>query len=163
MSLPIGTYQPWSITYLDAGNEASNVAGYATVLTAANFDAQVALFATLVATIDAITLGVRIRDRFQNDQIVAGSTPPINGAAREIKLLVQWVATATGRRGTLTIPTIDPALPDYVQNINARDVVLTNSPTEITDFITAFNAFAKDPVGAADIVVAGLKVVGRNI
>jgi len=163
VTLPIGSYQPWSMTFLDAGNETSTFSGYATLLTAGNIVAQVALWDTFVTATQALCLGTLIKHRFDQEQIVSGLTVPINGAAREIKLLVQWVATGTGRRGVQTLPTLNPALPDYVQNINAHDVVLTTSPTQITDFIAAYDAFVKDPIGAAAVVVAGLKVVGRNI
>lgn len=162
MSLPSGTYQPFEITYLDAGNEKSSFSGYSVVSSAGNLVAQSALFATLVAATDAIVLGTRTQTRHCS-LVTSSAVPPINGAAREIKLLIQWQNQVNGRKGVITVPTINPAIPDYVLNINARDVVLLTSPAEITAFIDAFEAFAVDPVGSGAITVVGLKVVGRNI
>jgi len=162
MSLPAGTYAPFSITYLDAGNEISSFSGFSVDLTAGNFAAQQTLFTALVTATDAITLGARKKTMYGNE-VLSSAVVPINGAAREIKLLVQWQSVGTGRRGVVTVPTVDPAIPDYVQNVNAKDAILLSSPTEIADFISAFEDFVVDPVDAGAITVIGLRVVGRNI
>jgi len=120
------------------------------------------LFTALVTATDAITLGARKKTMYGNE-VLSSAVVPINGAAREIKLLVQWQSVGTGRRGVVTVPTVDPAIPDYVQNVNAKDAILLSSPTEIADFISAFEDFVVDPVDAGAITVIGLRVVGRNI
>jgi len=161
MSLPAGSYQPAQVSYRDAGNEIGTSSFFGTIISAANFTAKVALWATLLAAMDALALGTRVKDVY-NDESLYDVGQPANGAAREVKLLVQFKDATTGEKMTTSIPTLDPTIPDYVANINARDVILLDSPTEITDFITAFEAFAVAPRTGNAITVTGLKVVGRN-
>jgi len=158
-SLPAGAYQPASISFRDAGNERASFRCYGPVLTNTNIVAQNALWATLIDTIDAITLGAIVSTRF-GDKITAITTQPTNGAAREIALLVQVQDMTTGATDSYRIPTLDPTIPDYVINKNVKDGVLLDSPTEISDFVAAFNAFAVDPLAPANhMTVVGLKVV----
>jgi len=162
MSLPAGTYQPASITLMDAGNEPGLFKCYGKLLTAGNFVAQAGLWSDLVDAIAAITLGA-ISKRTYEAEVTTNWAQQTNGAARETKLLVQYADATNGQRLTCTIPTLDPTIPVYVLNINAKDVVLTDEPSTITDFITAFEAFAVPPLNPAHAVnVIGLKVVGRN-
>jgi len=160
MTLPAGSYQPASISYLDAGNEIGTMRLYGPDITAANHDAKVALWATLLTKTDALCLGERIRDQY-DDESTYSVAQPTNGAARETKLLVQYVDGTDGQKMSLTIPTLDPTIPDYVLNINARDVVVLDSPAAITEWITAFEAFAVNPRTGNAVSVSGLKVVGR--
>lgn len=159
--LPPGTYQPASISLLDAGNEIGTMSFYGRLVTAANIVAQTSLFLTLVSAVEAITLGAKIKTRYQAETGF-NAAQPTNGAAREIKLLVQYRDSVTGAKFTTTVPTLDPALPDYVINVNARDVILVDSPTEIVDFIDAFEASAVNPITGNAVTVFGLKVVGRS-
>lgn len=160
--LPAGGYQPASISYLDAGNEIGTASFYGSSLTAANFDAKVALWATLLTATDAITLGARKKDVY-NDESLYNVSQPTNGAARETKLLVQFRDSVNGQLMTTTIPTLDPTLPDYVLNVNAKDVVVLDTPTEIAAWIAAFEAFAVNPRTGNSVTVIGLQVVGRNV
>lgn len=161
MSLPSGDYSPASITFRDAGNEPGVFRCHGAKLTAANFTAKQALWATLVSAVDALALGQKEKSVYGVESTFSWSQP-VNGAAREFKLLVQYKDATTGQRLTCTIPTLDPTIPDYVININAVDVVELTSPGEITDFITAFEAFAVNPATTNAVVVIGLKTVGRN-
>jgi len=161
MALPAGSYQPAEISYLDAGNEIGTQRFFGVILSAGNIVAKTALWATLLTATDAITLGARKKDVY-NDETLYNVSQPTNGAAREIKLLVQYADVTTGERMTTTIPTLDPTLPDYVININARDVVELGTPTEIADWIDAFEAFAVNPRTGNAVAVVGLQVVGRS-
>lgn len=161
MSLPAGTYAPFKIKYLDAGNETSDFEGYGADLTAGNFAAQQTLFTALITAADALVLGVRLAEEYGN-KVTHSGVPPINGAMRETKLLIQWQNISNGRRGVRTLPTLDPTIPDYVQNINAKDIVQTTSPPAIVDFIGAFEDFFVDPIDGGAVSVVGLQVVGRN-
>lgn len=161
MPLPPGGYQPASISYLDAGNEIGTCRFYGPDLTAANYDAKVALWATLLTKTDALTLGNRIKDVY-DDESLYDVSQPTNGAAREVKLLVQYKDATNGQKLTLTIPTLDPTLPEYVINVNARDVIVLDSPAAVTEWITAFEAFAVNPRTGNAVAVTGMKVVGRN-
>lgn len=162
MPLPPGGYQPASISYLDAGNEIGTMRFFGGSLTAGNIVAKTALWATLLTAADALALGNRVKDQY-NDESRYAVSQPTNGAAREVKLLVQFKDATTGEKMTTSLPTLDPALPDYVINVNARDVILLDSPVEVTDFIAAFEAFAVNPRTGNAVTVIGLKIVGRNI
>lgn len=161
MPLPAGGYQPATISYLDAGNEIGTMRFYGPDLTAANFDAKVALWATLLSATDALTLGERIKDQYDDESLYAVNQPT-NGAARETKLLVQYEDVTNGQKMTATIPTLDPTIPEYVVNVNAKDVIVTTSPSAITAWIAAFEAFAINPRTGNAVNVTGLKVVGRS-
>jgi len=162
MSLPAGSYQPATISYLDAGNEVGTMSFYGVELTAGNFVAKIALWATLLTAADALALGGRRKDVY-NDESLYAVGQPTNGAARETKLLIQFEDATTHEQMTTSLPTVDPTLPTYVINKNAKDVILLTEPTEITDFIDAFEAFAVNPRTGNVVTVVGLKVVGRNI
>lgn len=162
MGLPAGSYQPAEISYLDAGNEIGTCRFFGVILTTGNIVAKTALWATLLSATDAITLGARKKDVY-NDESLYMVAQPTNGANRETKLLVQYQDSVNGKRLTTAIPTLDPTLPEYVININAQDVVQTSTPTEIVDWIAAFEAFAVNPETGNAVNVVGLQVVGRNV
>ncbi len=160
--LPSGSYQPWSGNWLDAGNEIGISQGYSEELTAANFTAQVAKWDTFIGAADALLLGARTKDRF-NDETLYTVAQPTNGAAREFKLLVQLINSVSGRKFSFTLPTLNPEAIEYVININAKDVLKLDSPSAVVDFIDAAEAFVRDPnQPASAVTVIGLKAVGRN-
>jgi hypothetical protein len=170
-SRAFGLYGDWSLSYLDAGNERGSMRGVGAVLTAANFDAQIALWDTFVSTINAITLGDLVESQYGNAN-VSNASLPTNGAARETKLLTMYQCIATGKRYTLTVPTLDPTIPQYIDNVSVKDAILTTAPTSIANYVTAFEAFVVAPdipnlsgsyATDPEIEVIGLKVVGRNI
>lgn len=163
MSLPSGTYWPAEYLVYDAGNEPGHFRVYGLPLddpdTIAANDTK---WSELKTAMDALQLGAPARASYLGEQIVAW-TQPTNGAAREIKLLVQYQDNTTGQKLTCTVPTLDPTIPVYVLNTNAKDVVRVDTPAAITTFITKFQAFVVNPVTGNPVTVIGLKVVGRNI
>jgi len=172
---PFGNYGDWSISYLDAGNETGTMSGVARVVQGddddSNIATQIALWDTFVTRSNALKLGDLTKAEYVFTN-TSSADQPTNGANRELKLLVQYQNTTTGKRYKLTLPTLNGTIPVYVENVNARDVIRMDTPTAITQFITAFNAFVVDPqipniAGAyavdPTIEVIGLKVVGRNI
>jgi hypothetical protein len=162
MGLAPGNYQPADLLYYDAGNEPSHFKCFGALITADNHDDQVTLWTTLQTKIAALVLGAKAKAVYA-EETTFGWSQPTNGAAREVKLLVQSKDSLTGQRGfSNTLPTLNPAIPVYVLNINARDVIRVDTPSAITDFITAFNAFAINPNTGNPLTVIGLKVVGRN-
>lgn len=160
-----GTRAKGTISFRDAGNEIGRFSCTGPDLAAGTIAANEALWATLVAAAAALTLGAITKQQYSNE-VTAATTQPTNGAAREIKLLVQYqVSTGAnaGARWTCSLPTLDTTLVSYVININAKDVVNPAVGTELLAFIAAFEAFAVDPAnGTGEVVVVGLKVVGRN-
>lgn len=158
------------MTFGDAGAEMSNIAGSSAVIDDENVETETALFDTFRGRVEALALGDPVKRVFINT-VEQGFTRPTNGANRETKLLVQYQHLTSGKRYTMTLPTLNPTIPVYVDNINAKDVVRMDTPAAISNFVTAFNAFVKAPdIPLAmvedfgnTVVVVGLKVVGRNI
>jgi len=174
-SRPFGLYGDFDAAWKDAGNETGTMRGTARVVTgtdeASNLGTQIALYDTFMTRVGALVLGDLMRQSYVNEA-TSNWSQPTNGAARETKLLVQYQCVITGTTHTMTIPTLNPTLPTYVININARDVLRMDTPVAITQFITAFNAFVVAPNIPWDgteyavdpaCVVVGLKIVGRNI
>lgn len=152
-----GTYASATLSLRDAGNEAAAFHVFGPDLAQASFDASRTLWTNLVTAAQALVLGAKASETYGNTTEFDWDQPT-NGAAREIALLIQYKNATTGRRFTAKLPTLDPTLPNYVQNVNAKDVVQVDTPDEIADFITAFNAFVKDPYSGQACEVIGLKV-----
>jgi len=175
LSRPAGYYGDWSISLRDAGNEIGTVKGCAKGIDGdndgSNLGTQQGLWATFYAKVSALCLGVTTKREYYITQDIV-TTLPTNGAARELKLLVMYQCTATGKRYSLALPTLNPTLPQYINNISVKDAVLTSAPSQVTEFITAFNAFVVAPDIPSDgdgayatdpaCTVIGLRVVGRN-
>ncbi len=165
MGLAPGTQNKASISIRDAGNEIGRFSCIGADITAANRDAQNTLFQALVTAVAALTLGAITKTDYIS-QVTVATTQPTDGAARELKLLVQYQVTSganTGARWNCTVPCLDATLVSYVINVNAKDVVDPSVGTELLAFIAAFEAFAVDPAnGTGTVAVVGLKVVGRS-
>jgi len=149
---------PATLNLRDAGNEPCTFHVFGVVLTAANFAAKRALWVTLMDAALALVLGDRSGESYGT------STPydwdqPTNGAAREIALRVRYKDGTTGQRFTAKLPTLDPTLPDYIVNEDARDVLDMTAPAAITDFIAAFEAFVVNPFTGNAAEVTGIQVV----
>lgn len=151
---------PAHISGIDAGNEAYNFSIFGALLDDANWVAQQALWATLITKSTALQLGAKKTAQYGNEVHYAYSQPT-NGAAREIALILQCKDTTTQERWSYRLPCINPATPVYVINSDAKDVIRTDTPTAITDFITAFNAFAVSPTTGNAVNIYGLRV-GRG-
>ncbi len=155
---------PATLSGIDAGNEAWSFGLFGKVLTVANFVAQEALWSDpttgLVAKAMALVLGVKKSTQYGNLVNYAWAQPT-NGAAREIALILQCKDITTQERFSYRLPTIDPTIPEYILNADAKDVIKTDAPTAIVDFQAAFNAFAVSPVTGNALVIYGLRV-GRG-
>lgn len=159
MPLPAGNYTPASISFRDAGNQRASFRVYGTLITAGNLVAKTALWATLVAAAEALCLGAPVKTSYGVETVLLNSQPT-NGAYVGTALLIQATNETTGVTYPYRLPTIDPTIPSYIVNKNVKDAIELDTPSQITDFITAFNAFAIDPMAPSDgLIVAGLKVV----
>lgn len=138
MGLPAGTYQTASASYLDAGNELGNMLVYGKVITAANEVAQAAAWSDVLDAVDALSLGARKRDTY-NDKTTYDVVPPTNGAAREIALRALFHDTVNGQQWYQTVvPCLDISLVSYVAG-TLDGVNLTT--TEVAALLSALEAF----------------------
>jgi len=157
MGLPVGTYQVASASYLDAGNELGNMKIFGKVITAANEVAQAAAWADVLDAIDALSLGVRKRDTY-NDKTTYLGTRPTNGAAREVALQARFYDTVNGQEWLDTIvPCLDISLIDYLPGTDQVDM----TSTEVAALVTALGAFpVVNPYAQANTVsILGMNVV----
>lgn len=157
---PAGTRQSGSVSYLDAGGERGSAKFWLPVVTAANEAALSTKWATLMTAMDAITLGVRVKDSYV-DQTTYAAVRPTNGAARELALKVIFQDTTTGQTWDSRIPTLDPASVTYLDNYGAKDVVLIEDGGVIEALFDALTDFPpKNPFNYANNgVVVGMQVV----
>jgi len=161
MGLPAGTYQIASASYLDAGGEIGHTTNlYGKVITAANEVAQATAWGNVLTAIDALALGNRKSDRY-NDKTTYSVARPTNGAAREVALQAIFRDTVNGQmwRG-IVVPTLDLSKISYVSNVGAKDAV-DPSTTEVVALSTALEAFpCVNPYAQANtVVIAGYQVV----
>lgn len=158
-TFPAGTRQAGSISYLDAGNERASFHGWFPVITAANEAAQSTAWAALLTAADALTLGNRVRDSYVDDTTYV-TTPPSNGAAREIALKIVYQDPTTGQTWQSLLPTLDISLIEYINDYGAKDVVDVTT-TEVAALITALDAMPpKNPWNYANNgAVIGVQVV----
>jgi hypothetical protein len=149
---------PASISGIDAGNEAWSFALFGKILTAANMVAQEALWTTLWTASMALVLGAK-KSTLYGNIINYAYAQPTNGAAREIALRVSAKDVTTQERFSYQLPTLDPTIPVYVLNVDAKDAIDPTTPAEMTAFIAAFEAFAVSPVTGNALGVYGVRVV----
>lgn len=158
---PAGTSQRGSITAIDAGGEKGSItpAFFLPVITAANEVAQAAAWGTVLTAWDALFLGARSRDEY-NDVTTYAVLRPTNGAAREIALKLIARDATTGQTVDYYCPTVDLSLISYDANYGAKDVVDLTT-TEVDAFITALNAMPlKNPFNYANnMTIVGAQVV----
>lgn len=162
MGLPAGTYQVASASYLDAGGEIGHTTNlYGTVITAANAAAQATAWAAVLSAMDALSLGARKSDRY-NDKTTYAVARPTNGAAREVALQAVFQDTVNGQiwRG-IVVPCLDISLITYIDNIAARDAVVVEDGGVVEALRDALLAFPiRNPYAQANTVaVAGMTVV----
>lgn len=152
---------PALVSGIDAGNEAWSLGVFGKVLTAGNFVAQEALFSTFVDTSMALVLGAK-KTTIYGNEVHFSYVQPTNGAAREIALGIQCKDATTQERFSYRLPTLDPTIPVYIANINAKDAVDPTTPSAIVDFLTAWDAFVVSPITGNALDVIGIKVVRGN-
>ena len=151
---------PARITGIDAGNEAWSFSLYGVVLTVVNWAAEQALWATVITTAEALILGAVKSTEYGNKTDIVYAQPT-NGAARELALILRCKDATTQERLSYRLPTVDPTIPVYIANVDARDAIDPTTPSAMVDFLTAFEAFAKNPRTGNALAVYGVRV-GRG-
>lgn len=160
----IGTRAHATVTLRDATAEATSTTIRITNLTAGNFAAQATALAAFYSATDAITLGEIAKTFSGNEEIISNAEASDPAAQRESKLLVQYWDTVTQKPYQVTIGTVDFALLHFLPGAGDQVAFKTSdgAPTEITDWVTAFEAVAKAPDTGNTVAVLGMRYVGRN-
>ena len=154
-----------TLTYKDATGESSTMKVYNDAITALSIGGFLAQLGALKTATDAITLGNRTRSSWVGDYDTISDDPATdNYAQRENKLLVSYKDTTTNEVYQLTIPTIDLALLTFIPG--AKDAVQfagAGVNAAVTDWVTAFEAFASPPENPGNgVEVVAMRFVGRN-
>jgi len=159
MGYPAGTKQKGVISAIDAGGERASVSFFLTILTTGNIVAQTTAWAALMDAWDALFLGARIQDSY-NDVTNYNVSRPANGAAREVSLKLIARDATTGQTVNYYCPTLDISLIEYIPNYGAKDVV-DMTTTELAAFITALEAVGlKNPYAYGNaMTIVGVQVV----
>lgn len=162
---PIGSVHKSSLTYGDATGETSDVEIFNGAITALTIAGFLTAFGDFQTKTDAITLGTRRKQKWIGDLTTVTNDFPTNPAAqREAKLRVTYQDVTTEEQFSLTIPTIDFSVLNFVPG--GGDAVIfagAGASTEITDWVTSFEALAKSPRTPANAVeVVGMRFVGVN-
>ncbi len=159
-SLPVGAYSPVLFSLRDQWNKIGVQKFFSTPLTAGNYVAQQALAATYRDALVAVCLGQLASWTYGEENIVSAAIPT-NGALRKVKLVIGYWDTTTFQKFQTTVPTINDDLTVAIPN--TPDIVEADTPSQISDLVTAFQAFAKpynQPTHAVQIY--RLAIQGRS-
>jgi hypothetical protein len=149
-----------NFSFIDYGGETSTMQCAGVALTAANFDATIALWEALESALvgaNGITLGNLTKTAIAHTEPTGLLEPASPLAQRETKWLVHYHVVSTGNKYTLEIPNADITLLDP----NARDRMLIASGDGAA-FVSAFEDVVKSPDDLQPVVVDYILHVGRN-
>jgi len=91
--------------------------------------------------------------------VISAALPTNVYAQRELKWLVRYHDTVTGKKYTLTLPCADPTA-----RLIAGTDLANLAQTEVAAFVTRFQSYAKDPdTQTNDVLVDQIQLVGRNL
>jgi len=162
---PIGSVHKSSITYGDATEETSTLEIFNGAITALTIAGFLSAFGDFQDKTDAISLGVRRKQSWTGDLTTVSNDWPTDASAqREAKLRVTYRDTTTEEEFSLTVPCIKFSVLNFVPG--GGDAVIfagAGASTEITEWVTSFEALAKSPRTPANAVeVVGMRFVGVN-
>jgi len=147
---------------VDISGEASTHAVHGIAITAANYDAQVALIAAYDTALQNIIIGeLQVADFHADIFNISSDLPTNNFAQRELKILVRYQGDTSG-----DIFTVEIACPDLTNLtlLPNTDFVDLADGDIMAAWVTAFEALARAPGAPTETVtVLSAQVVGRNI
>jgi len=148
-----------TMTVTDFSDENSSFGFESSELTAGNIVAQTAAAGTLEAATEALTIGNIAKNQVSQILLDDPGVPSDPYAQRELKWLVRYENTTSGKKYSLEIPA-----PDLTDNLVAGTDVADLTSTDWAAWVTAFEAYAKPEDNLANAVhVLGATLVGRNI
>jgi hypothetical protein len=148
-----------TMTITDFSEENSSFGFESAALTAGNIVAQTAAAGTLEAATEALTIGNVAKNQVSQILLDDPGVPSNPYAQRELKWLVRYENSTTGKKFSLEI-----AAPDLTDNLVAGSDVADLTSTAWAAWVTAFEAYAKPEDNLANAVhVLGATLVGRNI
>lgn len=143
------------LTYRDNSGEKSVATFQGVSLSAANYDAQVALQGTLETAIAGLVDGTLYKRMRVASESIIGLSLPASGVQREIKYLVRYHDNVTGQQLRSELPCAD--LSQLVANKEFVDITAGAGLA----FKNAFEAYVVSDAGNA-VVVDEIIFVARN-
>lgn len=148
-----------TIQITDYSNEKSSFGVTSITATAGNLVAQQGYAADLVAATVDLTIGEVTKQLMGLVILDAPAIPTSPYAQRELKWLVQYQATTSGKLFSVEI-----AAPDITGNVVVNTDTADLGSADWLAWIAAFEAFAKSPDnGTEGVSVISARLVGRNI
>lgn len=148
-----------TMTVTDFSEENSSFGFESAALTSGNIVAQTAAAGTLEAATEALTIGNIAKNQVSQILLDDPGVPTNPYAQRELKWLVRYENTTSGKKFSLEIPA-----PNLTDNLVAGTDVADLASTDWAAWVTAFEAYAKPEDNLSNAVaVLGATVVGRNI
>jgi len=149
------------MTIVDRNGEKSTHTITGVALTAANFDAQVGLVGTYRTALENMILGEIDRQSINVPTDYNPTLPTSGFAQRELKLLVRYQSTVSGKIYTLEVATPDLANLTF---LGASDFIDLDDAGIGDAWRDAFEGYARAPdVPTESVTVLSAQVVGRNI
>lgn len=160
----LGTKAFSSISMRDATAEITTAEIRVNTLNAGNFAATATALAAYYGAVAAMVLGEIAGTKVGNAETISNAEASDPAAQRESKLLFTYWDVTTQKTYTVTYGTIDFSLLHFLPG--AGDAVafktVDGAPSEITDFVTAFEAVAKAPDTGNAVAILSARYVGRN-
>lgn len=149
-----------NVQFTDHSDEKSTFSVTSTPLTSANFDAQQIAFTALRNAAQALSIGDISQYGIATTTNPAFTTPTNPFAQRESKWLISYTGNTSGKKFQCELPAADLGNDHLI----AGSDLANTSDSDWTDFITAFEAFAKSPDDPTEAVTfVSAKFVGRNL
>jgi hypothetical protein len=158
----IGGRQPMSISYRDYSGETKSLVLYSGEITSVSIAGFLTEFGALTAALDAVTLGVRARERWGEETIVSNARAATKDAQIESELLVRYQGATTEKPYSFRIPTVDYTAFNYADPPAGDQVIISGAGASAatTALIDAIEAVGRTPDDDAElIVVVGMEVV----
>jgi len=160
----IGGRQKLSLSIRDATGEIGTTALYFGEITAVSLPGLLTELGAYRTAVEGVTIGTVAREAWGEETVISNATPSEASAQRECKLLVQYQGVTTEKPYTLTIPTVDFEVLNFVPG--GGDAIIfqgAGASSEILAWVTAFQSLARTPDDEAELVtVTGMRYVGRN-
>jgi len=156
-------YTEWKV--LDYSNETSPIKLYNGAITATSVAGFVTDVGSLRALFAAAILGTISTEKWVGDSTQISSTRPSDpDAQRERKGLVVYVGNTTGKKYTMTIPTIRTKTSGGASLIVPGTDLFNLTLEPIAALVAGIQSFARTPDADTEtITVSEIRLVGRNI
>jgi hypothetical protein len=153
----MATQNTFQIT--DYSNEKSTFGVLSVTGNAGNLTAQEGLAAALHDAVDGLSIGVISKQTYGIMLVDAPGIATNPYAQREMKWLVTYQGSTSGKLFSIEI-----AAPDVTDNVLVNSDVADLGSTDWLAFVSAFEAYVKSPDNGTEAVsVVSARLVGRNI